>query len=110
MKAEQVASKVHGLLGDCLSQLWNDPCSIPPDNDGWLNSLTPNLPLACPRLKEGNSWEIRMEENELNSWLRLLKTKSLSTDGASKGNPGLVRGAKFLSLWEDSWKPLSLGV
>ena len=105
----KVVTKIKALLGDFLSHLWGG--NHPTDNlkSDWLVSLSPNIPLANPQSKKKKPWEIRLNDKELEVWIRSLNSQTLFMDGASKGNLGVVGGQGFLHPRWHSGNYLLLG-
>ena len=55
----------------------------------WLSQFVQNHHNRTPLKAPLANWEIRLDQNDFNSWKLAMNTPSLFFDGAAKGNPGL---------------------
>jgi len=91
--AWKIASKVNALLGEIvsISKIPINKGTLTEKEGNWMKSLKIMAVNEAAAIKM-EEWDIRMDCDQFESWLKEKKTFKLFFDGASKGNPGKAGG------------------
>jgi ribonuclease HI len=96
---ERLYTKIQAIIGELAGHLSPkvETQKLDEEQRNWIAQFNiPNLDRPHKTIHKTESWEIRGNESEFETWKRTLKTHTLQFDGASKGNPGPSGGGGII--------------